>query len=107
MMSEVAIKAHSPAVNDPTTAVQALDRIEDLLRYAAAKNLSVVTDGAGVTRLVYTTPTWEDLVEHASDEIRAYGAGQYQVARRLRALHDALMPTSPRATWDVSTGGPQ
>ena len=40
MMVYVAIKALSPAVNDPTTAVQALDRIEDVLRYAAAKHLS-------------------------------------------------------------------
>ena len=55
MMVDVAIKALSPAVNDPTTAVQALDRIEDLLRYAAAKHLSVgvVTDGTGAMRLVY------------------------------------------------------
>jgi uncharacterized membrane protein len=97
MMVDVAIKALSPAVNDPTTAVQALDRIEDLLRYAAAKHLSVgvVTDGLGVIRLVYPTPTWEDFVELALDEIRAFGAGQYQVARRLRALLDALIADLP------------
>ena len=97
MMVDVAIKALSPAVNDPTTAVQALDRIEDVLRYAAAKHLSagVVTDGTGVIRLVYPTPTWEDLVELALDEIRAFGAGQYQVARRLRALLDALIADLP------------
>ena len=97
MMVDVAIKALSPAVNDPTTAVQALHRIEDLLRYAAAKHLSagVVTDGTGVIRLVYPTPTWEDLVELALDEIRAFGAGQYQVAWRLRALLDALIADLP------------
>lgn len=97
MMVDVGIKALSPAVNDPTTAVQALDRIEDVLRYAAAKHLSVgvVTDGTGVIRLVYPTPTWEDLVELALDEIRAFGAGQYQVARRLRALLDALIADLP------------
>ena len=98
MMVDVAIKALSPAVNDPTTAVQALDRIEDLLRYAAAKHLSVgvVTDSTGVVRLVYPTPTWDDLVELALDEIRAFGAGQYQVARRLRALLDALITDLPQ-----------
>ena len=97
MMVDVAIKALSPAVNDPTTAVQALDRIEDLLRYAAAKHLSVgvVADATGVMRLVYKTPTWDDLVELAFDEIRAFGAGQYQVARRLRALLDALIADLP------------
>ena len=97
MMVDVGIKALSPAVNDPTTAVQALDRIEDVLRYAAAKHLSVgvVTDGTGVIRLVYPTPTWGDLVELALDEIRAFGAGQHQVARRLRALLDALIADLP------------
>jgi uncharacterized membrane protein len=84
-------------VNDPTTAVQVLDRIEDLLRYAAAKNLAVgtVTDAGGVTRLVYPTPMWEDLVELGLDEIRAFGANQYQIARRVRALLDALLTDLP------------
>jgi uncharacterized membrane protein len=54
MLVDFAIKALSPAVNDPTTAVQSLDRIEDLLRYAASKELSVgnVTDSRGAVRLV-------------------------------------------------------
>lgn len=90
---DIAIKALSPAVNDPTTAVQTLDRIEDLLRYAAAKHLSVgaVGDDHGITRLVYPTPTWDDLVQLALDEIRSFGGGQYQIARRLRALLDGLL----------------
>lgn len=46
-------------------------------------------------RLVHTTPTWDDLVELALDEIRAFGAGQYEVARRLRALLDALIADLP------------
>jgi uncharacterized membrane protein len=97
MLVDVAIKALSPAINDPTTAVQSLDRIEDLLRYAASKHLSTgtVTDRHGAVRLVCPTPTWEDLVELALDEIRAFGAGQYQVARRLRALLDALIADLP------------
>ncbi|MGO9504976.1 MAG: DUF2254 domain-containing protein [Streptosporangiaceae bacterium] len=97
MLVDVAIKALSPAINDPTTAVQSLDRIEDILRYAASKHLSTgtVTDSQGLVRLVYLTPTWEDLVELALDEIRAFGAGQYQVVRRLRALLDALIADLP------------
>jgi uncharacterized membrane protein len=65
MLVDVAIKALSPAVNDPTTAVQSLDRIEGLLHYAAAKHLStgIVADRHGAVRLVYPVPTWEDLVE--------------------------------------------
>jgi uncharacterized membrane protein len=97
MLVDVAIKALSPAINDPTTAVQCLDRIEDLLRYASSKHLStgIVTDRSGVVRFVYPTPTWEDLVELALEEIRAFGAGQYQVARRLRALLNDLIADLP------------
>ena len=93
LLVDVAIKALSPAINDPTTAVQALDRIEDLLRFAAPKQLAagVISDSHGAVRLVYQTPTWDDLVELALDEIRSFGAGQYQVVRRLRALLDALI----------------
>ena len=97
VLVDVAIRALSPAVNDPTTAVQSIDRIEDLLRYGAAKQLAHgrVTDRRGETRLVYPTPTWDDLVELALDELRAFGAGQYQIARRVRALLDALLDDVP------------
>jgi uncharacterized membrane protein len=99
MLVDIAIKALSPAVNDPTTAVQSLDRIEDLLRYAAEKHLSVgfVADKNGTTRLVFPTPTWEDLVELALDEIRQFGANQYQIARRVRALLDSLLEDLPES----------
>jgi uncharacterized membrane protein len=97
VLVDIAIRALSPAVNDPTTAVQSIDRIEDLLRYAAAKHLADgrVRDHRGSTRLVYPTPVWEDLVALALDEIRAFGAGQYQIARRVRALLDALLDDVP------------
>lgn len=97
MLVDVAIKALSPAINDPTTAVQSLDRIEDLLRYASSKHLSTgtVVDGRGTIRFIYSTPTWQDLVELAFDEIRAFGAGQYQVARRMQALFDDLLKDLP------------
>lgn len=97
MLVDVAIKALSPAVNDPTTAVQVIDRIEDLLRYASAKHLTsgLVTDRDGTIRVIYRTPTWDDLVELALVEIRAFGAGQYQVTRRLNALFDSLLSDLP------------
>ncbi len=97
MLVDVAIKALSPAVNDPTTAVQALHAIEDVLRYASSRRLSigVVTDDNSTARLIYPTPTWADLVSLALDEIRSFGAGQYQVARRLRSLIDDLLEELP------------
>ena len=91
LLVDIAIKALSPAVNDPTTAVQALNQIEDLLRRLGARDLEVgqVRDEAGVLRLIFPTPTWEDFVMLAFDEIRLYGINSFQVMRRLRtALYD-------------------
>lgn len=71
--------------------------IEDVLRYAAAKHLSagVVTDRDGAVRVLFPTPTWDDLVDLALDEVRAFGAGHYQIARRLRALLTDLIADLP------------
>ncbi|MBR0683127.1 DUF2254 domain-containing protein [Roseomonas eburnea] len=87
MLVDIAIKALSPAINDPTTAVQALDQIEDLLRRLALQGLDVgrVRDAGGTLRLVFPTPDWEDYLSLAFDEIRMFGITSIQVLRRLRA----------------------
>lgn len=87
LLVDVAIKALSPAINDPTTAVQALDQIEDLLRRLARHDLEDgrLVDGEGVVRLVFPTPDWEDYLALAFDEIRVFGATSVQVMRRLRS----------------------
>ena len=41
LLVDIAIKALSPAINDPTTAVQAIDQIEDLLRRLAKCDLEI------------------------------------------------------------------
>jgi uncharacterized membrane protein len=103
LLVDIAIKALSPAVNDPTTAVQALNQIEDLLRRLGARDLEVgqVRDETGVLRLIFPTPTWEDFLMLAFDEIRFYGAASLQVMRRLRTalydLADALPPQRQKA----------
>jgi uncharacterized membrane protein len=97
IMVDVASRALSPAVNDPTTAVVAIDQIHRLLRYAAAKNLdnARVYDDDGKLRLLFPTPGWEDIVDLALTEVRQYGAGSTQVARRLRALLEHLIERLP------------
>lgn len=90
LLVDIAIRALSPAVNDPTTAVQALDQIIDLLRRLGSRQLRIgrIKEEHGVLRLTFPTPTWEDL-SLAFDEIRIYGATSLQVMRRLRtALYD-------------------
>jgi len=84
---DIAIRALSPAVNDPTTAVQALDQIEDLLRRLARRELEAgrAHDATGALRLVFPTPSWEDYLSLAFDEIRQFGNTSVQVMRRMRA----------------------
>jgi uncharacterized membrane protein len=87
LLVDIAIKALSPAVNDPTTAVQAIDQIEDLLRRLGRRSLEDVhaQDNEGVVRLIYPTPNWQDFLRLSFDEIRQYGSGSVQVMRRLRS----------------------
>ena len=40
LLVDVAIKALSPAINDPTTAVQAIDRLHDILRQLVRRPFS-------------------------------------------------------------------
>ena len=86
LLVDVAIKALSPAVNDPTTAVQCLHRIADVLRYAAAKHLStgVVTDDRGAVRVLVPTPTWDDMI--ADLPVKRHPA----LARQLDLLEEAV-----------------
>jgi uncharacterized membrane protein len=88
ILVDIAIKALSPAINDPTTAVQALDQVEDLLLRLGRVDLEAgrVRDGGGRLRLVFPVPSWEDFLVLAFDEIRYCGANSIQVMRRLRAL---------------------
>lgn len=97
IMVDIASKGLSPAINDPTTAVLAIDQIHYLLRNLGTRHLDDdrVLDAAGRTRLVYRTPAWEDFVQLAVTEIRHFGSESIQVARRLRAMLEDLLRTLP------------
>jgi uncharacterized membrane protein len=99
IMVDIAARALSPAINDPTTAVLAIDQIHRLLRYAGGKNLDSgrVVDRDGALRLIFPTPDWENIVDLALTEIRQYGATSIQVARRLRAMLEHLIDRLPQA----------
>jgi uncharacterized membrane protein len=102
LLVDIAIRALSPAVNDPTTAVQALDQIEDLVHRLARRHVEAgeARDAAGAVRVLFPAPTWDDYLALAFDEIRQFGSASVQVDRRLRAaLHDliAAAPSPERA----------
>jgi uncharacterized membrane protein len=96
---DIASKALSPAINDPTTAVLAIDQIHHLLREVGRRQLDdgQDRDAAGKLRFVYRTPNWEDFVQLAVTEIRQFGGESIQVARRLRAMLESLIQTLPEA----------
>jgi uncharacterized membrane protein len=96
LLVDIAIKALSPAINDPTTAVQAIDQIEDLLRRLGRRELDAgyAWDANGVLRLIFPMPSWEDYLRLAFDEIRLYGAESVQVMRRLRSALASVAETA-------------
>lgn len=82
---------------DPTTAVQAIDRLYDCLRQLASRPFpgGQHRDEQGEVRLVTQSMTWEQYVHLAFDEIRIAGAGSPQVARRLHAALEDLQTIAP------------
>ena len=94
IMVDIANRALSPAVNDPTTAVQVLDHLEDVLGLVGRTDLEERAKLASAdTRaaVVMATTHWEDFVKLGLTEIREYGATSVQVVRRLRALLEELL----------------
>jgi uncharacterized membrane protein len=105
IMVDIANKALSAAINDPTTAVQVLDHMTELLRLIGSTPLDgrrrVMRDDAGTIRIVARGRQWEDYLALATTEVREYGGGAIQVLRRLRAmlleLHETVLPEHRRA----------
>jgi uncharacterized membrane protein len=97
LVVDIAIKALSPAINDPTTAVTALDQIEDLLIRLGDCRLDIgnYRDSQGALRLVVPFPKWDDFLRLSLDEIRFCGANSVQVMRRMNALVENLSEVLP------------
>ncbi|HEX7165005.1 MAG TPA: DUF2254 domain-containing protein [Trebonia sp.] len=103
VLVDIAIRALSPAINDPTSAVQALDQIDDVLHRLAHRALGdgLLADETGTVRVRFPAPRWDMFVALAFDEIILYGAGSLQVARRLHALFTDLLATAPPGRREV------
>lgn len=97
LLVDVAIRALSPAINDPTTAVQVLDRISALLARIGHAHFEGghVADRDGELRLIYSQPAWNDFLLLGLLEIQQYGSESVQVQRRLTALLRELEDSLP------------
>jgi uncharacterized membrane protein len=90
---DIAERALSPGINDPTTAVQCLDRLHDLLRTIAnrpvpPRRLAFVD---GVARASIPQPDFDRLLALSLDEISHWGKDSIQVRRRVDAIVDDLL----------------
>jgi uncharacterized membrane protein len=101
VMVDIAARALSPAVNDPTTGVQVLDHLGELLRVVGTTDLDARAGGQDV---LVRIRGWEDFLALGVTEIREYGARSIQVNRRLRALldelHEEVLPQHRAAVED-------
>jgi uncharacterized membrane protein len=82
---------------DPTTTVQAIDRLHDIMRKIAWRPMhsGEYVDAAGTVRVTVPTLQWEGFVRLAFEELRQAGAGSPQVSRRLTAALEDLIDFAP------------
>jgi uncharacterized membrane protein len=83
---------------DPTTAVQAIDRLHDFLRHLVRREFpsGEYRDAGGTVRLVTKTMSWDDYVRLSFEEICNKAGGSVQVTRRLRACFEDLLRCAPQ-----------
>ncbi|GAA0394122.1 DUF2254 domain-containing protein [Streptomyces luteireticuli] len=85
---DIALRALSPAVNDPYTGVQTLDRLSVVVGMLAGRPLGddVRADRDGVVRVAVAGPAFADHLDLACGQIRRYGAGEPAVCLALLRL---------------------
>jgi uncharacterized membrane protein len=104
LLADVGLRALSPAVNDPATAVQVLDTIEGLLMPLASRDLDVaeVADDAGAVKVVLALPSWDDYLQTALDDFIESGSRSPMVLLRARALLAGLGNAAPQRRSSIT-----
>ena len=97
LLADIGLRALSPAVNDPATAVQVLDTIESLLQPLVSRDLDVaqIADEAGTVRVVLALPSWDDYLQIALDDLIESGSRSPMVLLRARAMLSGLLTAAP------------
>ena len=99
LLADIGMRALSPAVNDPATAVQALDTIEGLLQPLASRDLDVadITDTAGTVRVMLALPSWDDYLRTGLEDLIESAAQSPMVLLRAQTLLTTLLNAAPPA----------
>ncbi|MFC6998820.1 DUF2254 domain-containing protein [Rufibacter roseus] len=83
-LTEIAVKALSPAVNDPGTAIHAVDYLSDLLcRLQQLKGQKVVRHEDGTASIIYLPIPYENIFYLCTASIRAYSTQDVTLQGRL------------------------
>jgi uncharacterized membrane protein len=102
LLADIGLRALSPAINDPATAVDVLDAAEGLLRILATRELDVpyVADSNDVPRVRLVLPNWEDYLRTVVEDLLPAAAVSVMVLERFQRLLSDLLDLSPPALHD-------
>jgi uncharacterized membrane protein len=97
LLADIGLRALSPAVNDPATAVQVLDTIQGLLLPLVTRDLDVaeVADDGGTVKVVLALPSWDDYLRTALDDLIESGSQSPMTLRQAHALLTGLLNAAP------------
>lgn len=95
LLSDVALRALSPGINDPTTAVYAVNKIGDLLCRLVVRRFADAVRAHPNVRVVARRPSFDEILRVAVEPVVVFGAAD---ARVLHAVLDALDAVEARAT---------
>ena len=97
LLADIGLRALSPAVNDPATAVQVLDTIQGLLLPLVTRDLDVaqVADDTGTVKVVLALPSWDDYLRTALDDLIESGSRSPMVLLQAHALLTSLLNAAP------------
>ncbi len=100
-IADIAVRALSPGVNDPTTAMICIDRLAGALVTLADRKEpeTARTGGDGHVRVIFPAPRFEDLVSVAFAQIRHFGAGDFVVAAHLVEMLGEMAKVVPPERW--------
>lgn len=103
LLADIALRALSPAINDPATAADSLDRLEDLLTRLSGHDLGIgrFTGEDGRLRVTIPVPDWERYVRTAVDDLLFSAAGSPMALRRMHDLLDRLAERIPESRREV------
>ncbi|MEO8577006.1 MAG: DUF2254 domain-containing protein [Gemmatimonadales bacterium] len=93
---EIAVRALSPGVNDPFTAVACVDRLGSALAFAARRNprSPLRFDESGALRVIVQSPSFENLCDSAFNQIRQNAGGNAALTIRLLETIEMIAPSS-------------